>query len=44
MPVMLLAYRETGDAENRDELVTRNRLRYPSFITPSQTIEIISND
>ncbi|MGX7957844.1 DNA circularization protein [Klebsiella pneumoniae] len=44
VPVMLLAYRETGDAENRDELVTRNRLRYPSFITPSQTIEIISND
>ncbi|MBR7596954.1 multidrug DMT transporter, partial [Klebsiella oxytoca] len=27
VPVMLLAYRETGDAENRDELVTRNRLR-----------------
>ncbi|TCW06950.1 prophage DNA circulation protein [Raoultella sp. BIGb0138] len=44
VPVMLLAYRETGDAENRDKLVTRNRLRYPSFITPSQTIEIISND
>lgn len=44
VPVMLLAYRETGDAENRDELVTRNRLRYPTFITPSQTIEIISND
>ena len=44
VPVMLLAYRETGDAENRDELVTRNRLRYPAFITPSQTIEIISND
>ena len=44
VPVMLLAYRETGDAENRDELVTRNRLRYPSFITPNSTIEIISND
>jgi prophage DNA circulation protein len=44
VPVMLLAYRETGNAENRDELVKRNRLRYPSFITPSQTIEIIGND
>ncbi|EMX0849591.1 DNA circularization N-terminal domain-containing protein [Pluralibacter gergoviae] len=44
VPVMLLAYTETGDAESRDELVTRNRLRYPAYITPSQTIEIISND
>ncbi|HGM7539545.1 DNA circularization protein [Serratia marcescens] len=43
-PVMLLAWRETGDAEQRDVLVTRNRLRYPSFILPSQVIEVIGDE
>ncbi|HEJ7945910.1 TPA: DNA circularization N-terminal domain-containing protein [Serratia liquefaciens] len=42
-PVMLLAWRETGDAEQRDVLVTRNRLRYPSFILPSQVIEVVGD-
>ncbi|BEO03104.1 DMT family permease [Serratia marcescens] len=42
-PVMLLAWRETGDAEQRDALVTRNRLRYPAFILPSQVIEVIGD-
>ena len=43
-PVMLLAWRETGDAEQSDALVTRNRLRYPAFIKPSQLIEVIDNE
>ncbi|HGX3211374.1 TPA: DNA circularization protein [Serratia marcescens] len=43
-PVMLLAWRETGDAEQRDALVTRNRLRYPAFILPSQVIEVVDNE
>ncbi|WP_339097199.1 DNA circularization N-terminal domain-containing protein [Pectobacterium brasiliense] len=43
-PVMLLAWRETGDAEQSDALVTRNRLRYPAFIKPSQVIEVIDNE
>ncbi|MDQ7097425.1 MULTISPECIES: DNA circularization N-terminal domain-containing protein [unclassified Serratia (in: enterobacteria)] len=43
-PVMLLAWHETGDAEQRDVLVTRNRLRYPSFILPSQVIEVIGDE
>lgn len=43
-PVMLLAWRETGDAEQRDVLVTRNRLRYPSFILPSQVIEVVGDE
>lgn len=43
-PVMLLAWRETGDAEQRDALVTRNRLRYPAFILPSQVIEVVGNE
>nr|WP_213680125.1 DNA circularization N-terminal domain-containing protein [Serratia marcescens] len=42
-PVMLLAWRELGDAEQRDNLVLRNRLRYPSFILPGQRIEVIDN-
>ncbi|MGP2862210.1 DNA circularization protein [Serratia bockelmannii] len=44
MPVMLLAWRELGDADRRDSLVLRNRLRYPAFILPSQTIEVIGNE
>ncbi|MEG9669405.1 DNA circularization N-terminal domain-containing protein [Serratia bockelmannii] len=43
-PVMLLAWRETGDAEQRDALVTRNRLRYPAFILPVQVIEVVGNE
>ncbi|MBQ4781951.1 multidrug DMT transporter [Pectobacterium versatile] len=43
-PVMLLAWRETGDAEQSDALVTRNRLRHPSFILPSQVIEVIDGE
>lgn len=43
-PVMLLAWRELGNAEKRDSLVLRNRLRYPAFILPSQTIEVIGNE
>ncbi|MGS4238406.1 DNA circularization protein [Serratia marcescens] len=43
-PVMLLAWRETGDAEQRDALVTRNRLRYPAFILPSHVIEVVGNE
>ncbi|WP_333501849.1 DNA circularization N-terminal domain-containing protein [Kluyvera genomosp. 2] len=37
----LLAWRETGDTENREAIVSRNRLRDPSFILPSTTIEVI---
>ncbi len=43
-PVMLLAWRETGDAEQRDALVTRNRLRYPAFILPVQVIEVVGDE
>lgn len=43
-PVMLLAWRETGDAEQSDVLVTRNRLRNPAFILPSQVIEVVGNE
>ncbi|NBJ36625.1 multidrug DMT transporter [Serratia fonticola] len=43
-PVMLLAWRETGDAEQSDALVTRNRLRNPAFILPSQVIEVVGNE
>ena len=37
----LVAWRETGDTENRDVIVSRNRLRDPSFILPSRNIEVI---
>lgn len=39
-PVALLAYQETGSTESRDNIVKRNKLRYPSFITPNDSIEI----
>ncbi|ELM3734796.1 DNA circularization protein [Edwardsiella piscicida] len=37
----LLAWRETGDTENRDEIVAWNRLRDPAFILPTMPIEVI---
>ena len=37
----LLAWRETGDTETREAIVSRNRLRDPSFILPSTPIEVI---
>jgi len=43
LPVTLLAWRELGNAEQRDSLVLRNRLRYPAFIQPGQIIEVIDN-
>ncbi|EDX2467230.1 multidrug DMT transporter [Salmonella enterica] len=36
----LLAWREHGDTNRRDEIVQRNRLRHPSFILPTQPVEI----
>ncbi|HBI9584356.1 TPA: DNA circularization N-terminal domain-containing protein [Escherichia coli] len=36
----LLAWREHGDTSRRDEIVQRNRLRHPSFILPTQPVEI----
>lgn len=38
----LLAWRETGDTENRDAIVARNRLRDPSFIVAGRSVEVIS--
>ncbi|WP_239641980.1 hypothetical protein [Edwardsiella tarda] len=37
----LLAWRETGNTENRDEIVAWNRLRDPAFILPTMPIEVI---
>ncbi|MEG0100203.1 MAG: DNA circularization N-terminal domain-containing protein [Citrobacter sp.] len=37
----LLAWRETGDTENRDAIVARNRLRDPSFIVAGRSVEVI---
>lgn len=37
----LLAWRETGDTRSRELIVSRNRLRDPSFILPSTPIEVI---
>ncbi|MEL2441044.1 multidrug DMT transporter, partial [Escherichia coli] len=34
------AWREHGDTSRRDEIVQRNRLRHPSFILPTQPVEI----
>jgi prophage DNA circulation protein len=44
LPVALLAYRQTGDTDNREIIVNRNRLSRPSFITPHQTIEIVMTE
>jgi len=40
-PVALLAYQLTGDTEQRNQVIARNQLSRPSFITPHQPIELI---
>lgn len=42
MPVALVAWRETGDTENRNAIVRRNGFSNPAFILPSQTVEVIN--
>ncbi|AMH15335.1 MULTISPECIES: DNA circularization protein [Enterobacteriaceae] len=39
-PVSLIAWRETGNTENRDAIATRNRLRDPAFILPGKPVEV----
>ncbi|MPW30456.1 hypothetical protein F9L16_15830 [Agarivorans sp. B2Z047] len=41
-PLILIAYRETGDAKRRDELVARNRLVNPAFVMPGTALEIVN--
>lgn len=42
VPVALVAWRETGDTENRNAIVRRNGFANPAFILPSQTVEVIN--
>lgn len=42
VPVALIAWQETGDTEKRNSIVRRNGLQNPSFILPSETIEVIN--
>lgn len=42
IPVALLAYQQTGNTENRTDIVKRNRLSRPSFITPDMTVEVVN--
>lgn len=43
VPVALVAWKETGDTEKRQSIVRRNGLSSPSFILPSDTIEVIND-
>lgn len=45
MPVVLLAYRELGDATRADEVVARNRPRiwHPLFVPAGATIEVLND-
>ncbi|MDA0148859.1 DNA circularization protein [Vibrio sp. LaRot3] len=43
IPVALLAYQQTGDTEQRDQIIKRNRLSRPSFITVHYEIEVVKN-
>ncbi len=43
VPVALIAWQETGDTERRNSIVRRNGLSNPSFILPSQSVEVINN-
>jgi prophage DNA circulation protein len=39
-PVSLIAWRETGNTENRDAIASRNRLKDPAFILPGKPVEV----
>lgn len=43
VPVSLVAWQENGDTETRQSIVRRNGLSNPSFILPSDSIEVISS-
>ncbi|MEZ8102154.1 DNA circularization protein [Vibrio bivalvicida] len=42
VPVALVAWQETGNAETRQSIVRRNGLANPSFILPSEPVEVIN--
>lgn len=39
-PAVVLAYRATGDARDEAELVSRNRLRHPMFVSAGSALEL----
>ncbi|UQN43745.1 DNA circularization protein [Agarivorans sp. B2Z047] len=41
-PLILIAYRETGDAKRRDDIIRRNGIKNPSFIMPGTNLEIVN--
>jgi prophage DNA circulation protein len=43
IPVALLAWRELGDAEQRSDIIARNKISRPSFIPANAQIKVIDN-
>ncbi|EGU33938.1 MULTISPECIES: DNA circularization protein [Vibrio] len=41
IPVALLAYQQTGDTEQRNQIIKRNKLSRPSFITVHHQVEVV---
>ncbi len=41
IPVALLAYQQTGDTANREQIIAQNQLSRPSFLTPDFEIKVI---
>lgn len=44
IPALVLAYRLYADAERASDIVTRNRIRHPSFVPGGVDIEVLSSD
>lgn len=42
LPALVLAYQQTGDANNADQLVKRNALAHPGFVPAGSSIEVLT--
>lgn len=43
LPALVVAYHIYGDASEADNLVSRNRIRYPGFVPGGQPLEVLTN-
>lgn len=44
LPALVIAHRVYGDAKRDEELVTRNHISHPGFVTGGRVLEVLSDD
>lgn len=43
MPALLIAHRVYGDARRADDIVSRNRIAHPGFVSGGQVLEVLKD-